>query len=140
MENFICNIDCIFRGFAGETEMMNYTRFNKLLKDCQIADTKFSLIDGYIIFSQLVAKSTIKRISFDQFMTSLHIIAEKKKCLIDEIIIKIGRKGFSGPIFRGTNGCCRLSESRQNERMNALHVKKPNHDNDHNKRSQSLRR
>lgn len=113
MENYICNIDCIFRAFAGETEMMNFSRFNKIIKDCQLIDSKFTLIDGYMIFSQFVSKMQIKRISFDQFMASLHLIAAKKECMIDDVIIKIGRKGFGGPIFRGTNGFSKLTEPRK---------------------------
>jgi hypothetical protein len=103
IENIIENLEVIFRNFAGQDQLLPYSRFLKLIKDCELEDRKFLQIDAYMIFNKLTAKVQVKKLNYIKFKEALASIAQKKQWLIEDLVKHIGLKGMAGPHFHGTN-------------------------------------
>jgi len=95
------NLDVVFRSYAGPTELMDHNRFLKFFKDCHLCDKKFTVTDADLLFLR-ISQKTAKKIDFKQFKDALQYISDKKGLTLDELLRKIGKFCFCGPIYRGT--------------------------------------
>lgn len=73
--------------------------FAKVAKDCGLLDKKLTATDVDLAFAKVKAK-TERRITFDQFLKGLELLADKKGADLDAVHQKVLAHG--GPSFSGT--------------------------------------
>ena len=78
---------------------MDGKSFVKLAKDTGIVDRKLTTTDVDIVFAKVKAKFE-RKITFDQFMHGLEMLAEKKRVEVKAIRDKVASS--KGPILNGT--------------------------------------
>eukprot|EP00891_Asterochloris_glomerata_P003875 jgi/Astpho2/3875/Aster-04386 len=80
-------------------EDMDGAKFSKLCRDCRLLDRRFTPIDVDIVFAKAKVKGH-RRITFDQFISALSHIAEKKQCQLGEVATAV--LSNNGPAVSGT--------------------------------------
>eukprot|EP00873_Tetraselmis_striata_P017380 jgi/Tetstr1/437644/TSEL_026311.t1 len=87
------------KGSAGQTSFMDSKNLQKLAKDCQLIGRDLTTTDIDLLFTK--AKEKGKRtISYEQFVSILHMFATKKGQASEQVIAAVSRS--SGPVTLGT--------------------------------------
>ncbi|DBA71896.1 TPA: hypothetical protein ACH3X2_010942 [Trebouxia sp. C0005] len=94
----------IFTSFASfavrvPVDDLDGAKFSKLCRDAKLLSKQFNAIDVDIVFAKVKVKGQ-RRITFDQFVNALGIIAEKKGQSLKDVIQPILQAG--GPSVTGT--------------------------------------
>lgn len=89
----------VFTEYCGGQTTMDGKSFAKLAKDTRLIDKGLAAIDVDLIFAKIKAKFD-RRITFDQFIWGLEIIAEKKKTKVADVKQKVATS--KGPKLVGT--------------------------------------
>lgn len=64
--------------------------FVKLIKDCKLLDKAFTTTDADLIFSNTKVKpKSERRITYDEFLIALQLVAERKKRPLDQVIDQV---------------------------------------------------
>ncbi|KAL0476604.1 tubulin polymerization-promoting protein [Acrasis kona] len=97
---------CFGKGVNGTTGM-DGKAFSKFCKDCKLINSKFSATDVDLIFANTKVKPKAERkISYEQFLVALELIAAKKGCTMDSLTSSI--QSTNGP---STNNTQKVDES-----------------------------
>lgn len=89
----------IFDSFNGAQKTMEGKSFAKMAKDCHLIDKKFTATDVDLIFAKVKDKAE-RRITYDQFLKALDLVADKKGVPHEQLHENILKTG--GPQFKGT--------------------------------------
>lgn len=71
------NLEQVFTSYNGKEKTMEGKTFAKVAKDSGLLDKKLTATDIDLVFAKVKGK-TERRITFDQFLKGLDVIAEKK--------------------------------------------------------------
>jgi len=100
----------MFSAFCGSRPDMDGKSFAKLCKDCGLIDKTFSTGDADLAFAKVSAGAS-RRIDFDQFLTSLAHVAERKRIDVDAVHLALIRS--VGPLRHSTKAnAVRLHDDR----------------------------
>eukprot|EP00879_Flechtneria_rotunda_P023090 GHRR01024409.1.p1 GENE.GHRR01024409.1~~GHRR01024409.1.p1 ORF type:complete len:485 (+),score=160.85 GHRR01024409.1:930-2384(+) len=94
----------VFLSFASfgsrePVDKLDSFHFQKLCRDCGLQGKHLHTTDVDLIFTKVKAKGA-HRISFEQFLTALGILAEKKVMALEEVVMQVLEAG--GPIAHAT--------------------------------------
>lgn len=90
----------VFKDYSGAGQTtMSGKDFAKMVKDTKLLDKKLTTTDVDLAFSK-VKERTARRITYDEFIRGLTLLAEKKQVSVDAVHAKIAAS--QGPILTGT--------------------------------------
>ena len=89
----------VFSEYANSANCMDGKSFVKLAKDTGLLDRKLTTTEVDIVFAKVKAKFE-RKITFDQFMHGLELLAEKKR--VEPKVVRDKVSASKGPILNGT--------------------------------------
>lgn len=99
MESSGPTLQQVFASYNGTQKTMEGKSFAKMAKDCKLIDKKLTATDVDLIFAKVKDK-TERRITYEQFVKGVNLMADKKGVSHEDIAHAILSTG--GPQFQGT--------------------------------------